>query len=136
MEVFFYGLFMDKDHLVEKGMHPSNPRKGYAENYTLKIGHRASLIPCKNEKAYGIVMEVNDQEIRKLYAEKSVRDYVPEKVKIVTEANEHIVATCYNLPLKLLSGTNEVYARSLLELAKKQIFPKEYLDIIASYINR
>lgn len=130
MEVFFYGLFMDKDILIKNGINPSNPRKGYLNNYTLKIGNRASLIQCKNEKAYGIIMEVNDEEIIKVYAEKSVADYIPEKVKIVTESNEHLIATCYNLPLELLTGTNELYAKSLYELAKKLNFPKEYLDKI------
>ncbi|MCH7973347.1 MAG: gamma-glutamylcyclotransferase [Bacteroidetes bacterium] len=121
---------MDKDILIKNGINPSNPRKGYLNNYTLKIGHRASLIQCKNEKAYGIIMEVNDEEIIKLYSEKSVADYIPEKVEIVTESKEHLIATCYNLPLELLTGTNELYAKSLYELAKKLNLPKEYLDKI------
>ena len=72
MEVFFYGLFMDQDILIKKGINPSNPRKGYLNNYTLKIGNRASLIQCKNEKAYGIVMEVNDEETKNSRLEKIV----------------------------------------------------------------
>lgn len=130
MEVFFYGLFMDEDILMKNGINASNPRKGYLNDYTLKIGNRASLIPCENEKAYGIVMEVNDEEIIKLYAERSVADYIQEKVAVVTETNEHLTATCYNLPLELLTGTNDAYAKSLYELAKRLNFPKEYLDKI------
>ncbi|MDN5204533.1 hypothetical protein QQ008_24285 [Fulvivirgaceae bacterium BMA10] len=125
---------MDKDILTKNGINPSNPRKGYLDNYTLKIGNRASLVQCKNEKAYGIIMEVNDEEIIKLYAEKSVSDYIPEKVEIVTESNERLIATCYNLPLELLTRTNELYAKSLYELAKKLNFPKEYLDKISKNI--
>lgn len=130
MEVFFYGLFMDKDILIKNGVNPSNTRKGYINNHALKIGNRASLIKCKNEKVYGIIMEVDDEEITKLYSEKSVADYIPEKVEIVTESNEHLTVTCYNLPLELLTGTNELYAKSLYELAKKLNFPKSYLDEI------
>ena len=133
MEVFFYGLFMDKNILLKNGINPSNPRKGYLNNYSLKIGNRASLIQCKKEKAYGIIMTINDEEIIKLYAEKSVADYVPEKVEVITEANEHIMATCYNLPLELLEGTNELYAKSLYKLAIKLNFPKEYLSRIIKY---
>ena len=136
MEVFFYGLFMDKDILIKKGINLSNPRKGYLNNYSLKIGKRASLIQSKNEKAYGIVMEVNDEEIIKLYSDKSVADYIPEKVEIVTESKEHITATCYDLPLELLTGTNESYTKSLYELAKKLNFPKEYLEKINKNISR
>lgn len=133
MEVFFYGLFMDVDILIKNGLQPSNPRMGYLNEYALKIGNRASLIPCKNEKAYGIVMEVNEEAIKRLYAEKSVADYIPEKVEIVTASGESLVATCYNLPLKLLTGTNKSYAQSLYTLAKKLDFPKKYLANINKY---
>jgi len=127
MEVFFYGLFMDMDILKKNGINPTNPRKGCLNNYTLKIGTRASLIQSENEKAYGIIMTINDEEIVKLYSEKSVADYIPEKVEIVTEVNEYLTVTCYNLPSELLKGTNELYAKSLYKLAKKLNFPLEYL---------
>ena len=133
MEVFFYGLFMDKDILIKNGINPSNPRKAYLNNSALKIGNRASLIQCEKEKSHGIIMTIADEEIIKLYAEKSVADYIPEKVEVVTEANERIMATCYNLPLELLDGTNELYAKSLYKLAIKLNFPKEYLSRIIKY---
>ena len=136
MEVFFYGLFMDKDILINSGINPSNPRQGYLNDYTLKIGNRASLIQYKNEKAYGIVMEVDDKEVNQLYAEKSVADYIPEKVTIVTASNEHLSAICYNLPLELLTGTNAQYATSLYKLAQKLDFPSEYLEKIQQYISK
>lgn len=135
MNVFFYGLFMDRDILSKNGIHPTNPRKGHLNDYTLKIGARASLIPCKEEKAYGVVMEVGEDELTKLYAEESVADYVPEPVEITTESNEHVMATCYNLPLELLSGTNPEYARSLYKLAKKLGFPDTYLKRIEKMMN-
>ncbi len=130
MEVFFYGLFMNKDVLIKNGVNPLNPRKGYLNDYTIKIGNRASLIPCKKEKAYGIIMTINDEELVTLYSEKSVADYIPEKVKIIMNTTESVIATCYNLPLELLTGTNELYAKSLYKLSKKLNFPDEYLSII------
>ena len=130
MEVFFYGLFMNKDVLIKNGVNPLNPRKGYLNDYTIKIGNRASLIPCKKEKAYGIIMTINDEELVTLYSEKSVADYIPEKVRIIMNTTESVIATCYNLPLELLTGTNELYAKSLYKLSKKLNFPDEYLSII------
>ena len=130
MEVFFYGLFMDVNILSKNGIKPSNPRRGFLNDYTLKIGSRASLIPSKNEKSYGIVMTVDSNAIQGLYAEASVADYVPEEVTIVTDTNESVTATCYNLPLALLSGTNESYANSLYKLAKQEGFPDDYLEKI------
>jgi len=130
MEVFFYGLFMDDTILLKNGIKPSNPRRGYLNDYALKIGNRASLIPCKNEKSYGIVMTIDNEAIHNLYAEASVADYIPEEVNIVTNTNDSITATCYNLPSESLTGTNESYAISLYKLAKQMGFPDDYLEKI------
>ena len=109
---------MDAAILLKNGIKPSNPRRGYLNDYALKIGNRASLIPCKNERSYGIVITVDDDAIHHLYAEASVADYVPEEVNIITNTNDSVMATCYNLPSELLTGTNESYAISLYKLAK------------------
>ncbi len=127
MEVFFYGLFMDVNILSKNGIELSNPRKGYLNDYVLKIGNRASLLPSNGEKSYGIVMTVDGEAIHKLYAEPSVADYVPEEVDIITDAGDSVTATCYNLPPELLTGTNTSYALSLYELAKQEGFPDDYL---------
>lgn len=130
MEVFFYGLFMDRAILLKNGIKPSNPRKGYLNDYALKIGNRASLIPCKNERSYGIVMTIDDEAIHNLYAEPSVADYIPEEVNIITGTNDSVTATCYNLPSESLAGTNESYVMSLHKLAKQEGFPDDYLEKI------
>jgi hypothetical protein len=31
IDIFFYGLFMDQDLLLKKGLNPSNPRQGSVE---------------------------------------------------------------------------------------------------------
>lgn len=130
MEVFFYGLFMDLNILSKNGITPSNPRRGYLNDYALKIGNRASLVPCKNEKSYGIVMTVDKDAIQNLYAEASVADYIPEEVNIITDSGDAVTATCYNLPADSLTGTNESYAKSLYILAKQEGFPADYLEKI------
>lgn len=134
MEVFFYGLFMDATILMKNGIKPSNPKKGYLNDYMLKIGKRASLVPCKNEKSYGIVMTIDDDAIHKLYSKTSVADYIPEKVNIITTTNDSITATCYNLPSESLTGVNELYAISLYKLAKQEGFPDNYLEQIKKMI--
>ena len=133
MEVFFYGLFMDRDMLSKNGVEASNPRKACLQNYTLKIGNRASLLPCKGETAHGLVMTVKEETVHRLYSEPSVADYVPEEVPAVIANNEVIRATCYNLPEELLAGANPSYAQSLYQLAKKQGFPEDYLEKIRTY---
>lgn len=130
MEVFFYGLFMDIDILSKQGVKASHPRTAYLEDYSLKIGQRASLIPFEGERAYGVVMSLEEVAVEKLYSEASVADYLPEEVRIVSEKNERIKAVCYNLPLEALSGTNETYAKALSGLAKKLGFPQDYIEKI------
>ncbi|MFY0607083.1 MAG: gamma-glutamylcyclotransferase [Cyclobacteriaceae bacterium] len=135
MEVFFYGLFMDQNLLSEKGIRTSNPRKGCLQNYGLRIGNRASLVKSENEKAYGIIMTVDRDEITELYSDYSVVDYHPEDVMIVAENEENKSAVCYNLPTSLISGTNKEYAKSLYILAKQLDLPTDYLNKIAAFTN-
>lgn len=132
MEVFFYGLFMDQAILTKNGVEPSNPRKAYLDNYALKIGNRASLVAQDGERSHGIIMTVDTKALNQLYNEASVEDYIPEKVDAITESNESVNATCYNLPIEFLSGTNQTYALSLYQLARKLGFPDQYLDHIKS----
>ena len=132
MEVFFYGLFMDQDLLAKNGIKPSNTRKGCLNEYTLKIGNQASLVPSKNERSYGLVMTIDEDAVRALYAQESVADYIPEEVTIITDTNETVKATCYNLPPELLSGKNESYAQALHKLGTRLGFPTGYLDKIKS----
>ena len=135
MEVFFYGLFMDISILSKNGISPSNPRRGFVEDYTLKIGNRASLIPRAGERAHGIIMTVSDAEIHGLYDEASVADYIPEEVNVITDDVQSVKAVCYNLPEDSLTGTNEAYARSLLELGELLGLPPDYLKQIKEIVN-
>ena len=127
MEVFFYGLFMDEGILSKKSIEPANPRPGYLDDYALKIGNRASLIPSQGERSYGIVMTVDEKAIKNLYAEASVADYIPEDVNVIIDSGDSVRAVCYNLPARSMTGTNESYAQSLHELASELAFPSDYL---------
>ncbi|MDW3646058.1 MAG: gamma-glutamylcyclotransferase family protein [Bacteroidia bacterium] len=127
MLLFFYGLFMDIDILAKNGVNPTNPRKAYLEDYALKIGTRASLIPAKGERAYGLLMSLEKEAVTKLYAEASVSDYLAEEVEVVIENQESRNAICYNLPQEALSGTNASYAKALYALARQLDFPEDYL---------
>lgn len=121
---------MDINFLLKKGIHPIQSKKGYVIDYALTIGDRASLIPCKSERSYGILMTIDDNAVQNLYAETSVVDYIPEEVTVHTFTNETIKAICYNLPLKLITGTNPSYARELYRLSTTLDFPKDYSEKI------
>lgn len=128
--VFFYGLFMDEALLASKGVHPIRVANGYVDGLRLRICSRATLVSEEGSRAYGVLMEVRSEDVGTLYADESVADYVPEPVAVVLADGSKETATCYNLPLNKLQGTNPQYAAALHELAEKLHFPNDYLEQI------
>jgi Gamma-glutamyl cyclotransferase, AIG2-like len=128
--VFFYGLFMDESLLASKGVEPSGKAIGYVDGYRLRIGARATLVPDKASRAYGVLMTIGRGEATELYSGETVADYVPEPVSVTVSRGITEPAICYNLPPDKLAGTNSAYAESLLLLAKRLGFPEDYRDAI------
>ena len=127
MNVFFYGLFMDEALLAKKGISPTNAEVGYVDGFTLRIGERATLVRSAGSRSYGVMMIISPDEANELYAESSVADYAPESVTVELEDGNKVEATCYNLPVDKVTGTNRVYAEALWEVANSLGLPKHYL---------
>ncbi|MCW8926387.1 MAG: gamma-glutamylcyclotransferase [Xanthomonadales bacterium] len=133
--VFFYGLFMDRSLLASRGINPSTAALAYVDGYGLRIGERATLVPDESNRAHGILMTMRAEDVRALYADESVADYVPESVWVVLPDGTLKRAVCYTLPQSELGGTNPQYAKSLLILAVKLGLPSAYLKQIRSQIS-
>ncbi|MBT8099803.1 MAG: gamma-glutamylcyclotransferase [Gammaproteobacteria bacterium] len=132
--VFFYGLFMDESLLAAKGVRPTESAIAYVDGYGLHIGKRATLLPQKNSRAYGVMMKITSQEVAALYSERSVADYVAEPVVVKLPGKRQVSAVCYNLPAAKLTGTNPEYAAALLTLATELGFPDSYLSHIRNVV--
>ena len=134
-KIFFYGLFMDRTLLTDKGLHPEIVGPAMLAGYRIHIGERATLVQSAPHRAYGVVMELDDQEARALYSETSVRDYIPESVEVhMLDTGEPLEAHCYNLPRELgLGGANPAYAAKLSRLATSLRFDSAYVDEIAAF---
>ena len=130
IKLFFYGLFMDRTLLAEKGVEARDVSIGFTDGYALRIGERATLSRQADARAWGAVMEVTPGDAETLYSEDSVADYVPEVVTVELADGGKADATCYNLPAAALGGTNFSYAEALLEVAKNLGLPEPYLDEI------
>ena len=100
---------------------------GYIDGYGLRIGRRATLVPDEANRAYGVLMTIRAEDLRALYSEESVADYIPESVSVMLPDGTLEPAVCYNLPENKLEGTNSQYANSLLALAGKLGLPGTYL---------
>ena len=94
--VFFYGLFMDKDLLLEKGLNPHNIKPAYLNGYQLRIGKRATLVPFKGACSYGIVMELDNSELQNLYGSDGVEDYIPQSIQANTMDGDPLESILYN----------------------------------------
>ncbi len=127
MNVFFYGLFMDEDLLAKKGISPSKAEVGFVDGFALRIGERATLIRSADTRSYGVMMNISSDQANELYAESSVADYVPESVTVELLNGSKVKASCYNLPVDKVTGTNKVYAQALLEVANRLGLPESYL---------
>jgi len=134
-KIFFYGLFMDRTLLVRKGLHPETIGPAVLSDYRIHIGERATLLPSASSRAYGIVMELSEQEAQALYSEPSVRAYERERVRVTLLANNQVVeADCYNLPRELgLAGANPAYAIALSQLVEALEFDSAYVREIAAF---
>ena len=127
MNVFFYGLFMDEDLLAKKGISPSKAEVGFVDGFALRIGERATLIRSADTRSYGVMMNISSDQANELYAESSVADYVPESVTVELLNGSKVEASCYNLPVDKVTGTNKVYAQALLKVANRLGLPESYL---------
>jgi hypothetical protein len=134
-KIFFYGLFMDRSLLTEKGLQPEIIGPAVLPDYRIHIGERATLLPSASNRAYGIVMELTDQEAGVLYSEPSVREYIRDRVQVeLLDTGEAIEAYCYNLPPEFgLAGANPTYATRLSQLVKTLQFDPAYVEEIAAF---
>jgi hypothetical protein len=134
ISVFFYGLFMDASMLASRGIHATDPAVACLDGYRLRIGERASLLPEPGSRAYGVLMKVAPQDVKALYSEPSVADYVAEPVVATLPGDIRVPAVCYNLPAAKLAGTNPGYAAALLTLATRLGLPDSYLEEIRNAV--
>ena len=121
---------MDESLLATKGIEPSEVNLGFVDGYGLRIGERATLVRHPDSRVYGAIMDIAPSEATELYADDSVADYLPEPVVVELMDGTQVEATCYNLPGDKVTGANEAYAQSLLEVATRLNFPDSYLDQI------
>ena len=131
VDVFFYGLFMDKDLLIEKSCAPTDDRVASVHGFALRIGHRATLVPSANGTVYGVVMSLSHDDIDSLYSDPSVSMYRPEAVLAQLSDGTQVPALCFNLPSSPSPDEhNAEYSAKLRALAHRLGFPKDYVTSI------
>jgi len=118
---------MDEDLLAKKGIFPSKAEVGFVDGFALRIGERATLLREAESRSYGVIMNISSDQANELYSESSVADYAPESVSVELLNGSRVEASCYNLPVDKVTGTNKVYAQALFEVANRLGLPESYL---------
>ncbi|HEY7634809.1 MAG TPA: gamma-glutamylcyclotransferase family protein [Gemmatimonadales bacterium] len=132
VDVFFYGLFMDRQLLESKGIQPEDVRVAAVPGVELRIGARAALVPNPAGEVHGVLMRLSHAELDRLYSESSVQAYRPEAVLAVESNGATVAALCYNLPDPAASDErNPEYAGRLRALARRIGLPRHYVDSIS-----
>lgn len=128
---FFYGLFMDTGVLRAAGTEPSNCRRAYVEDFALRIGERATLVPAPGARAYGMLISLTHAELERLYGAPDLEGYRPEAVIAHTAAGDAVAALCYNLVrAPEPDARNPEYALRLRSVLENLGFPGEYIESI------
>jgi len=130
---FFYGLFMDVAVLRNNGVTPTNPRKAYVDDFALRIGHRATLVPSAGTRAYGMLIALTHSELERLYGASGLDEYRPEAVLARILGGGRVPALCYNLRVEPRPDERSPdYAVRLQQTLRDLDFPSEYVDSLTS----
>jgi hypothetical protein len=129
---FFYGLFMDAEILQDSGAGPMNPRRAFVDDFALRIGQRATLLPSPGARAYGMLFSLTHAELDRLYAAPGLELYSPEAVLARTLDGAATPALCYNLrEAPRPEERNPEYAARLQRTLSKLNFPADYVASIS-----
>lgn len=129
IDVFFYGLFMDAEVLREKGAVPARGRQAYVDDFGLRIGRRATLVPSVGTRAYGMLFALTHAELDRLYDAPGLEQYQPEAVLARSLDGTMAPALCYNLG-QAPEERNSEYAARLQRILRELGFPPEYIASI------
>ncbi len=130
---FFYGLFMDTGILRAAGVaEPANPRRAFVDDFALRIGQRATLVPMAGARAYGMLFALTHSELDLLYAAPGLEAYRAEAIVAQAYSGIPTPALCYNLrDPPLADEWNPGYASRLQDVLAGLDFPQEYVASVS-----
>jgi hypothetical protein len=132
IDAFFYGLFMDAAILRASGVEPKSPRPAFVDDFELRIGQRATLVPATGSRAYGMLFALTHTKLQQLYAAPGLEQYHPEAVLAKPLGGMATPALCYNLrhPPRA-EERNLEYASRLQDILARLGFPEEYVASVS-----
>ncbi len=123
VDVFFYGLYMDEEILLSKGVEIRNQRKACVKDYVLRVGKMATLLRDKNKETHGLVYELTHKEIDILYKDSGLNEYVSEAILLQVDNKSIPALVCNLITPPLEDDKNEAYKEKLITCMNKYNLP-------------
>jgi hypothetical protein len=131
-EVFFYGLYMDPDVLRAHGIEPGPARRAHVDGFALRIGARATLVPCAGGRVHGLVYLLDPDAVGAVYAQEGRHAYQAEGVLAWVDGETPRPALSFRLAhAPAAQERNDDYARQLQALLGRLGFPRDYVESMA-----
>lgn len=127
-DVFFYGLFADQAIVVDRGVPYRNPRPASVDDFALHIGRNATLLPEAGAHTPGILLELADWEIERLYMDLTM--YSRHVVPVRLAGGETIPALCLICPWDPCADSDyrRNYLIRLREVLSRWQLPVSHID--------
>ncbi len=132
MDAFFYGLYMDEDVLRSLNIEPKVPRVARIDGFDLDLRGAVKAIPCAGQSVWGIIFELSQADVHRMYSGPKTRLYTPSVVRARTDQGEELAVTCYNQVEDATAEFNVDYFEKLMPVMEKANLPPEYVRHIQS----
>jgi len=126
--LFAYGLYMDVEWLEAQGLQPADPQQARVTGFDIHLGEKSTLLPNSEMSVWGMVIQLTDEEIGRLY--EPLPMYRPENVTALIN-EEPTRAICYNIPPEqviLSEPPDKEYAQKLIALLERLEFDEAYIS--------
>jgi hypothetical protein len=124
---------MNLDVLKEAGYVPERYEVAKLNGFDIQIQPLATLIRSDQHCVYGIVALGTNEQLRRLYSQDWVGNYLPEPVLIESLDGKWRAAFCYIAPVSEPRPTTNDYIDRIVGPAKHYGFPAWYIARLESF---
>ena len=126
---------MNKAVLARAGVRPTRVLRGRLHGWDIEIRPRATLVPAKRARVYGILAKVTHRDLDKLYTKDwfGFGTYLPEAVIVSDTQRRRLPAICYIAWRSGGGKPTREYLDQIISTAADYDFPRWYIERIKSF---
>lgn len=127
--VFFYGSFMDREVLRQRGYEPTDLQVAKLWGFDIRFRPLATIEPVEEHTCvYGLLATATHADLQRLYGEGMAASYRPEAVTVETIPGRQLPALVYIAWGPTAPLPSRDYLEHLLGPAREFAFPEWYLE--------